>query len=123
MATDFGTDMREEISRELEAAKEELRVRFEYYFKVLCDKHLELVAQLDEVVHVAETQVKLNQLKVTKAEVSHNLQHNELKIREWCDSGSWIMYHLRGHNLSCVQEKCEQVSRNLKLKSKLIWYT
>ena len=79
MATDFGTDMREEISRELEAAKEELRVRFEYYFKLLRDKHLELVAQLDEVVHVAETQVeerqmKLNQLKVTKAEVSHNLQ-------------------------------------------------
>ena len=64
-------------------AKEELRVRFEYYFQMLRAKHLELVAQLDEVVRVAETQVeerqvKLNQLRITKAEVSHNLQHNEL---------------------------------------------
>ena len=64
-------------------AKEELRVRFECYFQILRDKHLELVALLDEVVRVAEIQVedrqvKLNQLKVTSAEVSHNLQHNEL---------------------------------------------
>ena len=90
MATEFVADMREETARELERirgevaiAKEELRVRFEYYFQVLRGKHLELVAQLDEVVRVAETQVedrqlKLNQLKVTKADVSHNLQHNEL---------------------------------------------
>ena len=90
MATEFVGDMREETARELERirgevaiAKEELRVRFDYYFQVLRGKHLELVAQLDEVVRVAETQVedrqvKLNQLKVTKAEVSHNLQHNEL---------------------------------------------
>ena len=90
MATEFVADMREETARELKRirgevaiAKEELRVRFESYFQVLRGKHLELVAQLDEVVRVAETQVedrqvKLNQLKVTKADVSHNLQHNEL---------------------------------------------
>ena len=90
MATEFVADMRKETARELERirgevaiAKEELRVRFEYYFQVLRGKHLELVAQLDEVVRVAETQVedrqlKLNQLKVTKADASHNLQHNEL---------------------------------------------
>ena len=90
MATEFVADMREETTRELKRirresviAKEELRVRFEYYFQVLRGKHLELEAQLDEVVRVAETQVedrqvKLNQLKVTKADVSHNLQHNEL---------------------------------------------
>ena len=90
MATEIVAEMREETARELErirgevvVAKEELRVRFEYYFQVLRGKHLELVAQLDEVVRVAETQVeerqvKLNQLIITKAEVSHNLQHNEL---------------------------------------------
>ena len=90
MATEIVAEMREETARELErirgevvVAKEELRVRFEYYFQVLRAKHLELVAQLDEVVRVAETQVeerqvKLNQLRITKAEVSHNLQHNEL---------------------------------------------
>ena len=90
MATETVAEMGEETARELErirgevvVAKEELRVRFEYYFQVLRGKHLELVAQLDEVVRVAETQVeerqvKLNQLRITKAEVSHNLQHNEL---------------------------------------------
>ena len=90
MTTDIGTDMRQETPKELErfrgevkAAKEELLVRFEYYFKVLRDKHLKLVAHLDEVIRVvekqaAERQVKLNQLKVTKADVSHDLQHNEL---------------------------------------------
>ena len=90
MATELVGDMREETARELERirgevaiAKEELRVRFECYFQLLRGKHLELVAQLDEVVRVAETQVegrqvKLNQLKVTKADASHNLQHNEL---------------------------------------------
>ena len=90
MATAFVADMRGETARELERirgevalAKEELRVRFEGYFQMLRDKHLELVAQLDEVVHVAETQVaerqeKLNQLRITKADVSQNLQHNEL---------------------------------------------
>ena len=90
MATEIVAEMRGETARELERirgevvlAKEELRVRFECYFQVLRTKHLELVAQLDEVVRVAETQVeerqvKLNQLKITKAEVSHNLQHNEL---------------------------------------------
>ena len=41
------------------------------------------MAQLDEVVRAAETQVEerqvqLNQLTVTRAEVSQNLQHNEL---------------------------------------------
>ena len=90
MATEIVAEMREETARELErirgevmVAKEELRVRFEYYFQVLRAKHLELVAQLDEVVRVAETQVeerqvKLNQLIITKADVSYNLQHNEL---------------------------------------------
>ena len=90
MATEIVAEMRGETARELErirgevvVAKEELRVRFEYYFQVLRGKHLELVAQLDEVVRVAETQVeerqvKLNQLRITKADVSHNLQHNEL---------------------------------------------
>ena len=90
MATAFVADMRGETARELERirgevalAKEELRVRFEGYFQMLRDKHLELVAQLDEVVHVAETQVaerqeQMNQLQVAKAEMSHTLQHNEL---------------------------------------------
>ena len=90
MATAFVADMRGETARELERirgevaiAKEELRVRFECFFQMLRDKHLELVAQLDEVVRVAETQVaerqeKLNQLQVAKAEMSHALQHNEL---------------------------------------------
>ena len=90
MATAFVAGMRGETARELERirgevaiAKEELRVRFEGYFQMLRDKHLELVAQLDEVVRVAETQVaerqeKLNQLQVAKADVSHALQHNEL---------------------------------------------
>ena len=90
MATEIVAEMREETARELErirgevvVAKEELRVRFEYYFQVLRGKHVELVAQLDEVVRVAERQVeerqvKLNQLRITKAEVSHNLQHIEL---------------------------------------------
>ena len=64
MATEFVVDMREETARELERiqgeveiAKEELRDRFECYFQMLRDKHLKLVVQLDEVVHVAETQV------------------------------------------------------------------
>ena len=85
MATAFVADMRGETARELERirgevalAKEELRVRFEGYFQMLRDKHLELVALLDEVVHVAERQKKLNQLQVAKAEMSHALQHNEL---------------------------------------------
>ena len=90
MATEIVAEMREETARELERirgevviAKEELRVRFEYYFQMLRGKHVELLAQLDEVVRVAERQVeerqvKLNQLRITKAEVSHNLQHSEL---------------------------------------------
>ena len=90
MATEIGTGMREETARELERlrrevlmAKQELRDRFEYYFRVLRDKHLEMEARLDEVVRVAETQVvdrqiKLNQLIITKAEVAQNLIHNEL---------------------------------------------
>ena len=86
MATEIVADAARELERirgEVMSAKEELRLRFEHYFQMLRDKHLELVAQLDEVVRVAETQVKerqvkLNQLIITKAEVSHNLQHNEL---------------------------------------------
>ena len=90
MATEFGIGMREETARELERvrrevlmAKQELRDRFEYYFHVLRVKHLEMEARLDEVVRVAETQVtdtqtQLNQLRITKAEVSQNLIHNKL---------------------------------------------
>ena len=90
MATEIVTGMREETARELERlrrevlmAKQELEHRFEYYFRVLREKHFEMEAQLDEVVRVAETQVtdrqiKLNQLIITKAEVSQNLIHNEL---------------------------------------------
>ena len=64
-------------------AKQELRGRFEYYFGVLREKHLEMEARLDEVVRVAETRVvdrqtQLNQLRITKAEVSQNLVHNKL---------------------------------------------
>ena len=90
MATEIGAGMREEIARELERirrevlmAKQELRDRFEYYFGVLREKHLEMEARLDEVVRVAETRVmdrqtQLNQLRITKAEVSQNLVHNKL---------------------------------------------
>ena len=90
MATESETGMCGETARELErvrrevlVAKQELRERFEMYFHVLREKHLEMEAQLDEVVHVAETQVmdtqtQLNQLRVTKAEVSQNLVHNKL---------------------------------------------
>ena len=90
MATEIVTGMREETARELERlrrevlmAKQELQDRFEYYFRVLREKHFEMVAQLDEVVRVAETQVvdrqiKLNQLTIAKAEVLQTIQHNEL---------------------------------------------
>ena len=89
MATENGAGKREEIARELERlrrevlAKQELQHRFEYYSRVLHEKHLEMAARLDEVVRVAETQVvdrqiKLNQLTVAKAEVLQTLQHNEL---------------------------------------------
>ena len=90
MATEIGAGMREETARELERirrevlmAKQELRDRFEYYFGVLREKHLEMEARLDEVVRVAETRVvdrqtQLNQLRITKAEVSQNLVHNKL---------------------------------------------
>ena len=83
MATEIGAGMREETARELERlrrevlmSKQELRDRFEYYFSVLREKHLEMEAKLDEVVRVAETQV--DQLIITKAEVSQNLIHNKL---------------------------------------------
>ena len=90
MATEIGAGMREETARELERlrrevlmSKQELRDRFEYYFRVLREKHLEMEAKLDEVVRVAETQVvdrqtQLDQLIITKAEVSQNLIHNKL---------------------------------------------
>ena len=92
MATEIGAGMREETARELERlrrevlmAKQELRDRFEYYFRVLREKHLEMEARLDEVVRVAETQVvdrqtQLDQLRITKAEVSQNLIHNKLNV-------------------------------------------
>ncbi|KAI6658590.1 hypothetical protein LOD99_15390 [Oopsacas minuta] len=90
MATEFGAGMHEETARELERlrrevlmAKEELRARFEFYFRVLQEKHLEMEVQLDEVVRVAEAKVvdrhnKLDQLLITQAEVTQNLVHNEL---------------------------------------------
>ena len=91
MATKLETGMREETAKELERvrkevlmAKQELHDRFEQYFCVLRDKLLEMEAQLDEVVRVAETQAmdtqtQLNQLRITEAEVSQNLVHNKLK--------------------------------------------
>ena len=90
MATEIVAGIHEETARELERlrrevlmSKQELRDRFEYYFSVLREKHLEMEAKLDEVVRVAETQVvdrqtQLDQLIVTKAEVSQNLIHNKL---------------------------------------------
>ena len=90
MATEIVTGMREETTRELERlrrevliAKQELQHRFEYYYRVLQEKHSEMEAQLDEVIRVSETQVmdrqtQLNQLKITIAEVSQNLIHNKL---------------------------------------------
>ena len=90
MATEIVAGMREETARELERlrrevlmGKQELQDRFEYYFSVLREKHLEMEAKLDEVVRVAETQVtdrqtQLDQLRITKAEVSQNLIHNKL---------------------------------------------
>ena len=90
MATEIVTGMREETVRELERlrrevlmAKQELQHRFEYYFRLLREKHFEMEARLDQVVRVAETQVvdrqiKLNQLTIAKAEVLQTLQHNEL---------------------------------------------
>ena len=90
MATEIGTGIHEETARELERlrrevlmSKQELRDRFEYYFSVLREKHLEMEAKLDEVVRVAETQVvdrqtQFDQLRITKAEVSQNLIHNKL---------------------------------------------
>ena len=90
MATEIVTGMREETARELERlrrevlmAKQELQHRFEYYFHVLREKHLQMEARLDEVVRVAEAQLvdrrtQLNQLIITKAEVAQNLIHNEL---------------------------------------------
>ncbi|KAI6658431.1 E3 ubiquitin-protein ligase TRIM71-like [Oopsacas minuta] len=90
MATEFGAGMHEETGRELERlrrevlmAKQELRARFKFYFRVLQEKHLEMEVQLDEVVRVAEAKVvdrhnQLDQLLITKAEVTQNLVHNEL---------------------------------------------
>ena len=90
MATEIVTGMREETARELERlrrevlmAKQELQHRFEYYFRVLREKHFEMEARLDEVVRVAETrmadrQTQINQLIITKADVSQDLIHNEL---------------------------------------------
>ena len=90
MATEFEPGMRVETARELERvrrevlmAKQELGYRFERYFRMLRDKHLEMEARLDEVVRVAETQAtdrqtKMNQLTIAKAEMLHTLQHNEL---------------------------------------------
>ena len=84
------TGMHEETARELKRirrevinAKQELCDRFEQYFRVLRDKHLEIETRLDEVVRVAETQAidrqtKLNQLTIAKAEMLQTLQHNEL---------------------------------------------
>ena len=90
MATEIGAGIREETARELVRlrkevliAKQELKDRFEYFIRMLHEKHIEMEAQLDEVVRVAETevadrQIKLNQLTVGKVELLQTLQHNEL---------------------------------------------
>ena len=90
MATEFEPGMRVETARELVRvrrevliAKQELGYRFERYFRMLRNKHLEMEARLDEVVCVAETQAtdrqtKMNQLTISKADMLHTLQHNEL---------------------------------------------
>ena len=90
MATEIVTGMREETARELERlrrevlmAKQELQHRFDSYYRVLQDKQSEMEARLDEVVRVSETQMmdrqtQLNQLKITKADVSQDLVHNKL---------------------------------------------
>ena len=90
MATQVGDGIREEpaiklerIRREVLMAKQELRDKFKYYFRILREKHLEIESQLDEVVRVAEAnvsdrQTKLNQLTIAKAEMLQTLQHNEL---------------------------------------------
>ena len=87
---EIGAGMHEETERELERirrevsmAKEELRNRFDYYFRLLREKHLKMETRLEEVVHVAEKlvldrQTQLNQLKNTKADVLRNSIHNEL---------------------------------------------
>ena len=55
MVTEIVAGMREETARDLERlrrevlmTKQELRDRFEYYFSVLREKHLEMEAKLDE---------------------------------------------------------------------------
>ena len=151
MTTETIEEIREETIRELErirgevrVAKEELRAKFDYYFKLLREKHLEMFAKLDEVVRVAEThvedrQVKLNQLKLTKAEVLYNLQHNELnetlinvsreldeKMRELEATVDWIpsvwvkwrdeWFECRMDELCCL---CESVS--YKNKHSPVW--
>ena len=121
MATEFEAGMSEKTARELERirrevlnAKQELRDRFEQYFRVLRDKHLEIETRLDEVVRVAETQAidrqtKLNQLTIAKAEMLQTLQHNELnetmidmsrKFEEEIQrlEALWMMFHPCGSN-------------------------
>ena len=90
MTTQIGAEIRDETPGELERlrrevlmAKQELQDKFEYYFRVLHEKHLEMEARLDEMTRVTETKVvnrqtQLNQLRITKAEVSQNLIHDEL---------------------------------------------
>ena len=90
MATEFEARMHEETARELKRirrevliAKQELHDRFEQYFRVLRDKHLEIETRLDEVIRVAERQAmdrqtKLNKLTTARVEMLQTLQHNEL---------------------------------------------
>ena len=64
MATQVGDGIREEpaiklerIRREVLMAKQELRDKFKYYFRILREKHLEIESQLDEVVRLADIQM------------------------------------------------------------------
>ena len=90
MATKIGGGIREEKTRESErirrevlTAKMELAKRFEYYHRLLSEKHLKMEAHLDEVVHVAEEQMKNRQTKITQLRNTITgmpgfLKHNEL---------------------------------------------
>ena len=51
-------------------AKKELRIRFEFYFQMLRNKYLELVAQLDEVAYVLRNKWRRDK----KAESAANCQ-------------------------------------------------
>ena len=103
MATEIGAGMREVTARELERlrrevlmAKQELQNKFEYYFRVLREKHLEMEARLDEVVHVADTRVVDRPIQLTSHEFDKKIQELEAIVDqipsvwlEWRDE--WLV--------------------------------